>query len=177
MDTQNSDKCRLPVSGVQGQSGPVVTPSVLVHCPPTQSQCYFLKEVVNPASRHSRRTTVPISLHLSSTFCLLYRSALCIRVLPSHLSQTRQCKDHPGIPRSREVLRSGPFVKNFQHRAKERGAMELFVQFSKYVVAELKIKSSFYDDENRRTTEKFLIHSKTTVFRKRKLIQYPFKFT
>lgn len=52
------------------------------------------------------------------------------------------------------MLRSGPFVKNFQHRAKERGAMELFVQFSKYVVAELKIKSSFYDDENRRTTEK-----------------------
>lgn len=90
MDTQNSDKCRLPASGVQGQSGPVVTPSVLVHCPSTQSQCYFLKEVVNPASRHSRRTTVPISLHLSSTFCLLYRSALCIRVLPSHLSQTRQ---------------------------------------------------------------------------------------
>ena len=55
--------------------------------------------------------------------------------------------------------------------------MELFAQFSEYVVAELKIKSSFYDDENRRTTEKFLIHSKTTDFRKRKLIQYPFKFT
>lgn len=52
MDTQNS------VSGVQGQSGPVVTPSVLVHCPPAQSQCYFLKEAVNPASRHSRRTTI-----------------------------------------------------------------------------------------------------------------------
>ena len=58
MDTQNSDKCQLPMSGVQGQSGPVVSPSVLVHHPPTQSRCYFLKEAVNPASRHSTRTTI-----------------------------------------------------------------------------------------------------------------------
>lgn len=69
------------------------------------------------------------------------------------------------------------FCKELAAQSQGKGGYELFAQFSEYVAAELKIKSSFYDDENRRTTEKFLIHSKTTVFRKRKLIQYPFKFT
>ena len=47
--------------------------------------------------------------------------------------------------------------------------MELFAQFSEYVAAELKIKSSFYDDENRRTTEKNFNSFQDYCFQEKKI--------
>lgn len=61
-----------------------------------------------------------------------------------------------GILKGQRSATFRAFCKNFQHREnkKGKGAMETLCSILQYVVAELKIKSSFYDDENRRTTEK-----------------------
>lgn len=142
MDTQNSDKCQLPGSGVQGQSGPVVTPSVLVHCPPTQSQCYFLKEVVNPASRHSGEDNHPHKPSFIIHLLPVVQKCPVHRVLPSTYTQTRQRVAVQGPSWDPQEQRSATFrafVKNFQHRAKERGA-ETLCSILQDVVAELKIK-------------------------------------
>lgn len=120
----------------------------------------------------------------------------CIPIVPSstllqtRLGETRKAdegtllgslfskrRDTVLLSRSGWLLFSGSIL-NICHRAGgEGGLWDSCAQFPIYGLAEFKIKGSFYNDKNIRTTEKCKNHSKTIIFRKRKLIQCPFKFT